>query len=87
MLNNVSAETLTIGGNTPPALVSIGLGLWYLTPHSTILQQYRGVTFYWWSKQECPVQTTDLPQITDKLLYSSKIVMLYTLPGVVCITT
>jgi hypothetical protein len=47
------------------SLTNSGLGLWYLTPLSTIFHLYRGVWFYWWRKAEYPEKTIDLPHVTD----------------------
>ena len=49
------------------------LGIWCLTPLSSIYQLYRGSQFYWWRKSEYLEKTTDLPQVSDKLY----LVMLY----------
>ena len=45
----------------------MGLGLWRLTPPSTLFHLYHDSQFYWWRKPEFLEKTTDLSQVIDKL--------------------
>jgi hypothetical protein len=54
---------------TCPAILQYSFGFWGLTQLSTMFQLYRGGQLYCLRKPEYLENTTDLPQVTDKVYH------------------
>ena len=64
-ITEVLMKVALIVANSPPEMV----GVWCLSPPSTIVQLYRGSQFYWCRKPEYTEKTTDLSQVTDNIFH------------------
>ena len=70
MVFNVTFNNISVTVYRGGQFYWFGLGLWCLTPLSSIFQLHRGGQFYWWRN---PEKTTDLSQVTDKLYLSHNV--------------
>jgi hypothetical protein len=51
--------------------------VWFIAIFNNISVFHCG-QFYWWRKSEYPENTTDIPQVTDKLVEHAKLQRTYT---------